>query len=62
MRITLSLVTLFFLISCGYPDIDDVPKFEEVYLTDEEISDFCSNTNSTKKNIEICINDYKNNK
>tara|TARA_Y100001970_G_scaffold191982_1_gene233338 strand:- start:1030 stop:1218 length:189 start_codon:yes stop_codon:yes gene_type:complete len=46
------------LISCGYPDIDSVPKFKNISLTDEQINDFCTNTNDFKKDIDKCINDY----
>ena len=52
------IIISFLLISCGYPDIDNVPDFNNVNLSDEEISDYCSNTNSDKKNIDKCINDY----
>ena len=51
--------TLFlFIISCGYPDIDSVPKFNDLLSTDQEILEYCSNINSSKKNIDICVNDY----
>ena len=56
----LYILTLFFLLySCGYPDIDDVPNFENIRLSDEEINDYCSSINLTKNNIENCINNYK---
>ena len=51
---------LFFsIISCGYPDIDNVPDFNDVYLSDEEINDYCSSINTNKINIDNCVNDYK---
>ena len=53
------LFIFFYLSSCGYPDIDNVPNFNEVLKSTEEISDYCSSIHTTKKNIEICINDYK---
>ena len=53
------LIYLFTLTSCGYPDIDSVPDFQDINLTDQEINDYCSNINSDKKNIDKCINDYK---
>ena len=31
-----------FIVSCGYPDIDNVPDFKDTKLTDEEILDYCS--------------------
>ena len=49
----------FFTISCGYPDIDNVPDFKNIKLSDEEISDYCTSINTDKKNIDKCINDYK---
>ena len=55
-------ILLFFLItftSCGYPDIDSVPDFNDIKLTNEEILDYCSNINSNKKDMDKCINDYK---
>ena len=55
------LIFLFTLTSCGYPDIDSVPDFQDINLTDQEINDYCSNINSDKKNIDKCINDYKSN-
>tara|TARA_Y100001970_G_C14121299_1_gene796454 strand:- start:272 stop:469 length:198 start_codon:yes stop_codon:yes gene_type:complete len=54
-------IFVFTINSCGYPDVDSVPNFKDVLLTNEEINDYCSNTNSNKKNIEKCIIDYKSN-
>ena len=61
MRKFLNVLLLFFLIvSCGYPDIDNVPDFKDTNLTDEELLDYCSISNIDKKDIDNCINDYKN--
>ena len=49
----------FFTLSCGYPDIDKVPDFKDTKLTDEELFDYCSISNTDKKDIDKCINDYK---
>ena len=49
----------FFIISCGYPDIDNVPDFKDTKLTDEELLEYCSISNTDKKDIDKCINDYK---
>ena len=55
-----TILPLFFLIiSCGYPDIDNVPDFKDAKLTDEELLDYCSISNTAKKDIDKCINDYK---
>ena len=48
-----------FAVSCGYPDIDNVPDFKGAKLTDEELLDYCSISNTDKKDIDKCINDYK---
>ena len=49
----------FFIVSCGYPDIDSVPDFKDAKLTDEELFNYCSISNTDKKDIDKCINDYK---
>ena len=54
-------IFLINLVSCGYPDVDSVPDFKNVNLTEEELTDFCTNTNTIKKNIDKCINDNKSN-
>ena len=48
-----------FIFSCGYPDIDNVPDFKDTKLTNEELLDYCSISNTDKKDIDKCINDYK---
>ena len=53
---------IFLLLSCGYPDIDNVPDFKDLELSEEEISDYCSSINTSKKNIENCIKDYNSKK
>ena len=62
MKYVFLFVIMFIVLSCGYPDIDNVPDFKDVLLSDEEINDYCSNTNFGKKNIDNCINDYKSKK
>ena len=57
----LTLIIIFLLSSCGYPDIDNVPDFNDALLTYEEIVEFCSEINTNKKNIDKCVNDYKSN-
>ena len=49
----------FFIFSCGYPDIDNVPNFSNTKLNDEELLEYCSISNTEKKDIDKCINDYK---
>ena len=50
---------IFFIVSCGYPDLDDVPDFKDVKLSADELLEYCSISNTVKKDIEKCINDYK---
>ena len=61
------LITLIFLLlSCGYPDIDNVPDFKDLELSEEEILDYCSSINTSKKifkllfilNIRPCSNSF----
>ena len=46
---------LFFLSSCGYPDIDSVPSFSELDLTEDEIIDLCQLSSTDKSEIDACI-------
>ena len=50
------------LFSCGYPDIDSVPSFEELSLADEELFDLCELSANDKSEIDNCIKEKKNNK
>ena len=52
---------LLLLVSCGYPDIDSVPRFNELKLSDEELFDLCQLTSSDKSKIESCIKEKQNN-
>ena len=54
MRIII-FFTLFFLVSCGYPDIDSVPNFKELKLSDEELFDLCQLKSTDKSKIDNCI-------
>ena len=46
---------LFLLVSCGYPDIDSVPSFKELKLSDEELFDLCQLNSTDKSEIDNCI-------
>ena len=52
-------LTLFFLVSCGYPDIDSVPSFKDLKLTDEELFDLCQLNSTDKSEIDNCIKEKK---
>ncbi len=59
MRIIIFFILLL-LFACGYPDIDSVPSFKELKLSDEELFDLCQLSSSDKSEIENCIKEKKN--
>ena len=58
MRIIIFCILLL-LASCGYPDIDSVPTFEELKLSDEELFDLCQLSSSDKSEIDNRIKKNK---
>ena len=56
---------LFFLLfailfySCGYPDIDTVPEFKEIIITDKNQIDLCNLSNAINKSDDICDTLYE---
>ncbi len=54
MRIIIFLILLL-LFACGYPDIDSVPSFKELKLSDEELFDLCQLSSGDKSEINNCI-------
>ena len=57
----LFFIILFFLVSCGYPDIDSVPSFKDIKLNDVELFDLCQLSSDDKSEIEKCIKEKQNN-
>ena len=53
------LIIFLFTLSCGYPDIDTVPKFESTIVTEKELEDLCYLSNTDIKEIEECIKNIK---
>ena len=53
--IRLYVILLFSLSSCGYQDIDTVPNFDNVNITEEESIDLCKISNSDSELVEKCI-------
>ena len=49
------LIFLFLLSSCGYPDIDTVPNFKDVKITEKEAIDLCKINNSDNEQIANCL-------
>ena len=60
MRIIIFSI-LFLLVSCGYPDIDSVPSFKELKLSDEELFDLCQLNSTDKSEIDRCIKEKQTN-
>ena len=56
-------ITLIFLglFCCSYPDIDSVPGFKDLELTEEELFDLCQLSSTDKSEIDNCIKEKKNN-
>ncbi len=56
------LIFIFMLLlSCSYPDIDSVPNFKDLKLSEEELFDLCELSSSDKNEIETCIENKLNN-
>ena len=53
--IKLFLIFLLLLGSCAYPDIDTVPDFKDVIITEEESIDLCKIDNSDNEQITKCL-------
>ena len=47
---------LLFLSSCGYPDIDSVPTFNEMKISNEESIDLCKLSNTDINDLVKCLN------
>ena len=60
MKILIFSFSLF-LFSCGYTDIDSVPNFNDLKLTEEELFDLCQLSSTDKSEIDNCIKEKKNN-
>ncbi len=60
MRIIIFFILLL-LFACGYPDIDSVPSFNDLKLSDEELIDLCQLSSSDKSEIDNCIKEKQTN-
>lgn len=49
------LIIFIILSSCGYPDIDTIPNFEDLVLTEEESIDLCKLTNTDNNELMKCL-------
>ena len=52
---------LLLLVSCGYPDIDSVPSFKDLKLSDEELFDLCQLNSTDKSEVDNCIKEKQTN-
>ena len=51
----LILFIFIFINSCGYPDIDTVPEFENMKISKDEATDLCKINNSDIEDINKCL-------
>ena len=49
------------LLSCNYPDIDSVPNFKDLKLSEEELFDLCELSSNDKNELDTCIENKRNN-
>jgi hypothetical protein len=56
-------ISLFFFIifSCGYPDINSVPKFKDLTITKQESIDLCNLSNTDTVDLSKCLNSIEKN-
>ena len=55
------LFIFFIITSCGYPDIDSVPDFEDMNISKKESIDLCKLSNSDNEEISKCIAEIEKN-
>ena len=53
----LILFIFIFINSCGYPDIDTVPEFENMKISKDEATDLCKINNSDIEDINKCLSE-----
>ncbi|MFL2520588.1 MAG: hypothetical protein ACJ0RJ_03910 [Alphaproteobacteria bacterium] len=53
-------IFFFIIYSCGYPDLDSVPEFDQLVITDEESIDLCNLTNTDKRELSECLEKINN--
>ena len=49
------------LLSCSYPDIDSVPNFKDLKLSEQELFDLCELSSNDKNELDTCIENKQNN-
>ncbi len=44
--------------SCGYSDIDSVPDFKEIQITEQDAIELCNLSNADRKGLLQCLVNY----
>ena len=57
-NILLIFSPILLLVSCGYPDIDSVPNFENLIMSEQEAIDLCKLTNADRIDLMKCLVSY----
>jgi len=57
LKIQFSFIFILILLSCNYPDIDSVPDFKNLNITEEESIDLCKLANTDIKDLSECLNE-----
>ena len=60
MKILIGLIFML-LLSCSYPDIDSVPNFKDLKLSEQELFDLCELSSNDKNELHTCIENKRNN-
>ena len=60
MKLLIGLIFML-LLSCIYPDIDSVPNFKDLKLSEQELFDLCELSSNDKNELDTCIENKKNN-
>ena len=60
MNLLIGLIFMF-LLSCSYPDIDSVPNFKDLKLSEQELFDLCELSSNDKNELDTCIENKRNN-
>ena len=60
MKLLIGLISML-LLSCNYPDIDSVPNFKDLKLSEQELFDLCELSSNDKNELDTCIENKRNN-
>ena len=60
MKLLIGLIFML-LLSCSYPDIDSVPNFKDLKLSEQELFDLCELSSNDKNELDTCIENKQNN-